>query len=68
MVEDREVKYFNGENNPASDIKTLVELAERKEHLVVKTLDDKRMLVKAASCGAEVSKDRSDEESTSKIL
>ena len=49
MIDDQEIMYFDGEVNPASDIKTLVELAKRGKLLVERNVENKRMLMKAAS-------------------
>ena len=43
------VSYFDGEENKADNIRTLVELARRQELLVVKSEDGRSMLVKKAS-------------------
>ena len=49
MMEAKDIQYFDGEVNPAADIKTLVELAERGELLVTRNMEKKRMLVMTAS-------------------
>ena len=49
MMDDQQIEYFDGTENPASDIKTLVELAARGELLVERNRENKRMLMKKAS-------------------
>ena len=49
MMVEENVSYFDGEENPAADIKTLVELAGRKELLVERDAEGRRMLMKKAS-------------------
>ena len=49
MMTEGDMIYFDGENNPTANIKTLVELAKRKELLVVRDEEGQRRLVKKAS-------------------
>ena len=49
MMSEGEVVYFDGEENPAADIKTLVELAKRKELIIERDREGRRMLMKKAS-------------------
>ena len=54
MMTAGSVNYFDGEENKADDIRTLVELACRQELLVVKSDDGRSMLVKKASIANQV--------------
>ena len=40
MMTEGNMVYFDGEENPTADIKTLVELAKRKELLAIRTKKD----------------------------
>ena len=49
MINDKDISYFNREVNPASDVKTLVKLAEQSKLLMERNMENKWMLMKAAS-------------------
>ena len=42
MMTEENMSYFDGEENPAADIKTLVELGGRKEVLVERDAEGRR--------------------------
>ena len=54
MMVEEDVSYFDGEENPATDIKTLVKLAGSKELLVERDAEGRRVLMKKASINNQI--------------
>ena len=55
MMTEENMSYFDGEENPAMDIKTLVELASRKELLVARDAEDEEGVDYQPGCSPKVS-------------